>query len=113
MSDPVRLAQPIIVIEHVEKSFGKTPVLKDVSLTVRRGETICIIGPSGSGKSTLLRCINALVGIDRGQITVDGIAVNDVKLDKLALRRRVGVVFQQYNLFPHKTALQNIMMAPI
>jgi polar amino acid transport system ATP-binding protein len=113
MSDPARLAQPIIVIEHVEKSFGKTPVLKDVSLTVRRGETICIIGPSGSGKSTLLRCINALVGIDRGQITVDGIAVNDVKLDKLALRRRVGVVFQQYNLFPHKTALHNIMMAPI
>lgn len=104
---------PIVVIENVEKRFGALVVLKDVSLTVKRGETICIIGPSGSGKSTLLRCINALAPIDKGQITVDGIAVNDPALDKLALRRRVGVVFQQYNLFPHKTALQNIMMAPI
>jgi polar amino acid transport system ATP-binding protein len=106
-------AQPIVVIENVEKRFGALVVLKDVSLTVKRGETICIIGPSGSGKSTLLRCINALAPIDKGQITVDGIAVNDPALDKLALRRRVGVVFQQYNLFPHKTALQNIMMAPV
>lgn len=106
-------AQPIIVIENVEKRFGALVVLKDVSLTVKRGETICIIGPSGSGKSTLLRCINALATIDKGQITVDGIAVHDPALDKLALRRRVGVVFQQYNLFPHKTALQNIMMAPV
>jgi polar amino acid transport system ATP-binding protein len=106
-------AEPIIVIEKVEKRFGALVVLKDVSLTVKRGETICIIGPSGSGKSTLLRCINALVPIDKGQITVDGIAVHDHALDKLALRRRVGVVFQQYNLFPHKTALQNIMMAPV
>ena len=106
-------SQPIIVIENVEKRFGALVVLKDVSLTVRRGETICIIGPSGSGKSTLLRCINALATIDKGQITVDGIAVHDPLLDKLALRRRVGVVFQQYNLFPHKTALQNIMMAPV
>jgi polar amino acid transport system ATP-binding protein len=106
-------SQPIIVIENVEKRFGKLVVLNDVSLTVKRGETICIIGPSGSGKSTLLRCINALVAIDNGQITVDGIAVHEPGLDKLALRRRVGVVFQQYNLFPHKTALQNIMMAPI
>lgn len=104
---------PIVIIENVEKRFGNLVVLKDVSLTVRRGETICIIGPSGSGKSTLLRCINALVPIDKGQITVDGIPVHDAKLDKIALRRRVGVVFQQYNLFPHKTALQNIMMAPV
>jgi len=105
--------QPIIVIENIEKRFGALVVLKDVSLTVKRGETICIIGPSGSGKSTLLRCINALTPIDKGQITVDGITVHDPALDKLALRRRVGVVFQQYNLFPHKTALQNIMMAPL
>jgi polar amino acid transport system ATP-binding protein len=106
-------AQPIIVIENVEKSYGALVVLRDVSLTVRRGETICIVGPSGSGKSTLLRCINALAPFQKGQIFVDGIAVHDPNLDKLALRRRVGVVFQQYNLFPHKTALQNIMMAPI
>ena len=81
-------------------------MLKGVSLDVMKGEVICIIGPSGSGKSTLLRCINALVPIERGSILVEGQEVNDPKLDKLALRRKVGMVFQQYNLFPHKTALR-------
>jgi polar amino acid transport system ATP-binding protein len=80
---------------------------------VMKGQVICIIGPSGAGKSTLLRCINALVPIDSGSILVEGQEVNDPKLDKLALRRKVGMVFQQYNLFPHRTALANIMMAPI
>ncbi|MDQ4059942.1 MAG: amino acid ABC transporter ATP-binding protein [Pseudomonadota bacterium] len=103
----------MVVLKNVEKRFGDLVVLKDVSLSVSRGETVCIIGPSGSGKSTLLRCINALVPIERGSITVDGQEVNDPKLDKLALRRKVGIVFQGYNLFPHKTALQNVMMAPI
>ena len=88
-------------------------MINGISLDVAKGETICIIGPSGSGKSTLIRCINALVPVDRGSIHLDGIEVNTPKLDKLALRRRVGIVFQQYNLFPHKTALENIMMAPI
>jgi len=74
---------------------------------------ICIIGPSGSGKSTLIRCINALNDIQGGTITVRGISLTDPDLDTLALRRRVGMVFQQYNLFPHKTALENIMMAPL
>jgi polar amino acid transport system ATP-binding protein len=78
-----------------------------------KGEVICIIGPSGSGKSTLIRCINALNDIDSGSIKVEGQEVNDPDLDKLALRKKVGMVFQQYNLFPHKTALENIMMAPI
>src|SRR5919202_396978 len=78
-----------------------------------KGEVICVIGPSGSGKSTLLRCINALVPIDSGSILVEGQEVNDPHLNKLALRRKVGMVFQQYNLFPHKTALQNVMMAPV
>ena len=79
-----------------------------------KGEVICVIGRSGAGKSTLLRCINALVPIDRGSILVAGQEVHDAgKLDKLALRRKVGMVFQQYNLFPHRTALENIMMAPI
>src|SRR5438046_10603936 len=82
-------------------------------MDVMKGEVICIIGPSGSGKSTLLRCVNALVPIDRGSILVEGQEVNDPKLDKLALRRKVGMVFQQYNLFPHKTALENVMMAPV
>jgi polar amino acid transport system ATP-binding protein len=80
---------------------------------VARGKSVCIIGPSGSGKSTLLRCVNALVPASSGSIKIDGIEVNDPALDKIALRRKVGMVFQQYNLFPHRTALQNVMMAPI
>ena len=111
---PVRDDAPVILrIAGIEKRFGDNVVLRDVSLDVRRGECVCVIGPSGSGKSTLLRCVNALVPIDRGSISVDGQEVNDPKLDKLALRRKVGMVFQQYNLFPHKTGLQNVMMAPI
>ncbi len=105
--------RPLVHVADVHKSFGKIEVLKGVSLDIARGEVICVIGPSGSGKSTLLRCINALVPIERGSIVVDGQEVNDPKLDKLALRRKVGMVFQQYNLFPHKTALQNVMMAPV
>ena len=97
----------------MHKSFGALEVLKGVSLDVMKGEVVCIIGPSGSGKSTLLRCINGLVPIDRGSILVDGQALNDPKLEKIALRRKVGIVFQQYNLFPHKTALENVMMAPV
>jgi polar amino acid transport system ATP-binding protein len=107
------LGQPVVVVTNVEKRFGDNVVLRDVSLTVAKGETICVIGPSGSGKSTLLRCINALVPVTKGSITVDGIEVNEPKLDKLALRKKVGMVFQQYNLFPHRTALQNVMMAPV
>jgi polar amino acid transport system ATP-binding protein len=97
----------------VHKSFGDLEVIKGVSMTIHKGEVVCIIGPSGSGKSTLIRCINALNPIDAGSITVSGIEVNDPKLDMLALLREVGIVFQQYNLFPHKTALENIMMAPL
>jgi polar amino acid transport system ATP-binding protein len=107
------LGPPLVVATHVEKRFGSLVVLRDVSFTVARGETVCVIGPSGSGKSTLLRCINALVPIDKGSISVEGVEVNDSDLDKLALRKKVGMVFQQYNLFPHRTALQNVMMAPV
>lgn len=105
--------QPLVSIKNVHKSFGDLEVLKGVSFDVRQGEVICIIGPSGSGKSTLIRCINALNDIQQGSIRVGGIEVNDPSLDKLQLRKKVGMVFQQYNLFPHKTALENIMMAPI
>jgi len=105
--------QPLVSIKDVHKSFGDLEVLKGVSLDVRQGEVICIIGPSGSGKSTLIRCVNALNTIDSGSIKVEGIEVNDPSLDKLELRKNVGMVFQQYNLFPHKTALENVMMAPI
>jgi len=105
--------QPIVSIKDVHKSFGPLEVLKGVSLDVMKGEVICIIGPSGSGKSTLIRCVNALNTIDSGSIKVEGQEVHDKKLDKLELRKKVGMVFQQYNLFPHKTALQNVMMAPV
>ena len=105
--------QPIISIKDVHKAFGELEVLKGVSLDVMKGEVICIIGPSGSGKSTLIRCINALNDIQAGSITVEGQEVHDPNLDKLELRKKVGMVFQQYNLFPHKTAIENVMMAPI
>jgi polar amino acid transport system ATP-binding protein len=105
--------EPMISVRDVYKSFGDFEVLKGVSFDVMKGEVICIIGPSGSGKSTLIRCINALNEINKGSILVEGQEVNDPKLDKLELRKKVGIVFQQYNLFPHKTALENVMMAPI
>jgi polar amino acid transport system ATP-binding protein len=108
-----RSKDPIVSIRNVEKFYGAVPVLRDISFDIAKGDVVCIIGPSGSGKSTLLRCINALVPISSGSILVEGQEVNDPKLDKLALRRKVGMVFQQYNLFPHKTVLQNVMMAPI
>ena len=105
--------QPMVSIKDLHKSFGDLEVLKGVSMDIMKGECICIIGPSGSGKSTLIRCVNALNDIQKGSITVEGQEVNDPALDKLELRKKVGMVFQQYNLFPHKTALENIMMAPI
>ena len=105
--------QPIVSLNDVHKSFGTLEVLKGISFDVMKGEVICIIGPSGSGKSTLIRCINALNSINSGSIRVRGLEVNDPDLNKLELRKNVGMVFQQYNLFPHKTALENIMMAPM
>lgn len=105
--------EPIVSIRDVHKYFGDLQVLKGVSLDVMKGEVVCVIGPSGSGKSTLIRCVNALNDIQGGTITVRGINLTDPHLDKLELRKRVGMVFQQYNLFPHKTAIENIMMAPM
>jgi len=106
---------PILRLTDVHKAFGSTEVLRGISLTAARGDAVCIIGPSGSGKSTLLRCINGLVPIERGEIYVGPHAVHCLKSDKemIALRKDVSIVFQQYNLFPHKTALENIMMAPV
>ena len=105
--------QPIVSLKNVYKSFGDLEVLKGISFDVLKGEVICIIGPSGSGKSTLIRCINGLNDINSGSITVHGQEVHDPNLDKLELRKNVGMVFQQYNLFPHKTTLENVMMAPM
>jgi polar amino acid transport system ATP-binding protein len=103
---------PMISLEHVRKAFGSNEVLRDISLSVDPGEVCCIIGPSGSGKSTVLRCINRLVKIDGGEVTVDGLRVSDPAVKDADLRRRVGMVFQQFNLFPHMTARQNVTLAP-
>lgn len=105
--------QPIVAISDVRKSYGSNEVLKGVSLNIMKGEVVCIIGPSGSGKSTLIRCVNGLNDIQAGSIKVEGVEVHDPKLNKLELRKKVGIVFQQYNLFPHKTVLENVMMAPL
>jgi polar amino acid transport system ATP-binding protein len=99
-------------IEDVHKSYGEHEVLKGVSLVVERHEVVCLIGASGSGKSTLLRCVNALEEIHQGSIRIDGDTVTGAGVDLNALRRDVGIVFQSYNLFPHMSVLENIMLAP-
>ena len=102
-----------IKIHDIYKSFKGVPVLRGVSLEIAKGDVVCIIGPSGSGKSTILRCVNALTPVDQGFIQVGDIQVTSKDLNMVALCHRVGMVFQQYNLFPHKTVLQNLTMAPI
>jgi polar amino acid transport system ATP-binding protein len=99
-------------IDKVHKSFGHNEVLKGVSLNVERHEVVCLIGASGSGKSTLLRCVNALEQINSGEIRIEGDCVTGAGVDLNALRRDVGIVFQSYNLFPHMSVMQNIMLAP-
>jgi polar amino acid transport system ATP-binding protein len=101
----------IIQIDDVTKSFGKIKALQGVSLHIKRGEVLVIIGPSGSGKSTLLRCINVLEFPDSGHIMVDGIPVMHKATNINAVRAEVGMVFQQFNLFPHLTVLENVMLA--
>ena len=107
--------QPIISVKDIHKSFGTVKVLNGVSLEIAKGEVACIIGPSGAGKSTILRCINGLIPIDSGSIRVAQFQVEKLKADRdiIALRKEASIVFQQYNLYPHKTALANIMMAPL
>lgn len=102
----------MIEIENVRKSFGSLEVLKGINLTVQKGEVLTIIGGSGSGKSTLLTCINGLETIDGGRIVVDGTDVHAKGTDLNKLRRKLGIVFQQYNAFPHLTALENVALAP-
>ncbi len=102
----------MIEIENVHKSFGDLDVIKGVSLTVNKGEVVSIIGGSGSGKSTLLMCINGLEAIQQGCIRVDGTEVHNKATDLNRLRQRIGIVFQQWNAFPHLTVLENVMLAP-
>ena len=99
-------------IDEVHKSYGHNEVLKGVSLHVERHEVVCLIGASGSGKSTLLRCVNALEGISSGEIRIEGDTVTGAGVDLNALRRDVGIVFQSYNLFPHMSVLENVMLGP-
>ncbi|GAB6876498.1 amino acid ABC transporter ATP-binding protein [Thermaerobacter litoralis] len=106
-------AQPMVICEDVHKWFGAVHVLKGISLAVQPGEVVVIMGPSGSGKSTLIRTINALEPIQRGRIVVDGIELGPDLHRIEAVRREVGMVFQQFNLFPHLTALQNVTLGPV
>lgn len=105
--------EPVISISHVWKFFGSLTALDDVSLDVAAGERVVIIGPSGSGKSTLLRSINRLETIDKGTIQVEGQDINAPRGNINAIRQDLGMVFQNFNLFPHKTVLQNLTLAPI
>lgn len=102
----------MIEIKNVKKSFGELEVLRDIDLTVNKSEVISVIGASGSGKSTMLYCINGLESIDAGQIIVDGTDVHAPKTDLNKLRRHIGMVFQQWNSFPHLTTLENVTLAP-
>jgi polar amino acid transport system ATP-binding protein len=99
-------------VKNVSKSFGDLRVLHDVDLAVDEHNVVCLIGASGSGKSTLLRCLNLLERVDRGEIVVDGQQITNGHVDVNALRRKIGIVFQAYNLFPHMTVLDNVMLAP-
>jgi len=103
----------MIRIEDLHKNFGPLEVLKGIDLHIRPGEVVVIIGPSGSGKSTLLRCINLLEDISSGTVIVDGLDLNDKDTDINFIRTEVGMVFQQFNLFPHMTAMENVTLGPI
>jgi polar amino acid transport system ATP-binding protein len=114
------MAEPMLRLRGVRKNFGKLEVLQGVSLDVQRGEVVCILGPSGSGKSTLLRCVNLLEPPEEGEIFLEGQDIckgpgsgtGEQSWNLDFVRQRVGMVFQQFNLFPHKTALENVTMAP-
>jgi len=103
----------MIEIQELKKSYGSNEVLKKINLTVEKNEVVCIIGPSGSGKSTLLRCVNALEEITEGNIIVDGQNVADKKVNIDKVRENIGMVFQNFNLFPHLNVLKNITLAPL
>ena len=103
---------PMILMEHVDKFFGSFQALKDIDLEVGRKEVVVVIGPSGSGKSTLIRCVNRLEKHDRGRVVVDGIELTDDLRHIQEVRRETGMVFQQFNLFPHLTVIDNVTLAP-
>ena len=103
----------MIELEDVHKSFGKVEVLKGISASIAKSEVVCIVGPSGSGKSTILRCINGLESYDRGDISVEGARVDRNAPSIVSIRTQVSMVFQRFNLFPHRTALENVIEGPV
>lgn len=103
----------MIELKNIYKNFGRNEVLKGVSASISKGEVVCIIGPSGSGKSTILRCINGLERYNAGEITIDNVLVDNQKKDIGLIRAQVAMVFQKFNLFPHRTALENVIEGPI
>ncbi|MNB70664.1 Arginine transport ATP-binding protein ArtM [compost metagenome] len=103
----------MITVNQLQKSFGRLEILKGIDLTIHKGEVVVVIGPSGSGKSTFLRCLNLLEQPTGGEITFEGASITDRKHDINATREKMGMVFQQFNLFPHKTVLENITLAPV
>ena len=109
----IQLGEPIIICKDVNKWFGEFHVLRDITVEVAQREVVVVIGPSGSGKSTFIRCINRLEEHQAGEITVDGIELGNDMRNIAAIRREIGMVFQQFNLFPHKTVAENITLAPM
>lgn len=103
----------MISVKGLKKSFGKLEVLKDITIEIKPQEVVVVIGPSGSGKSTLLRCMNQLETATDGHVYIDGIELTDAKTDINEVRKKVGMVFQHFNLFPHKTVLENVIMSPM
>lgn len=113
MSDKIAEGKVLLEIEHMTKSYGDHVVLEDISMTVRQGEVIAIIGPSGCGKSTFLRSLNLLEVPDSGTVSFEGTDITDKSVDINKIRQKIGMVFQQFNLFPNMTIKQNIMLAPV
>ena len=103
----------LVKVKHLHKEYGGNVVLKDINLSVKKGEVVVIIGPSGCGKSTFLRCLNGLEEIQGGVVMVDGLPVEPDKKEIVNIRQKIGMVFQSYDLFPHKTVLENTILAPI
>lgn len=106
------MSEAIVKVENLSKAFGELEVLRDINMEVKEGEVISVIGPSGSGKSTFLRCINLLETPNSGTITYEGNVVTEKGYDRRKLHREIGMVFQRFNLFPHKSVIDNIMLAP-
>src|SRR5215208_2666489 len=107
------MTPPVLAAQGVTKAYRETDVLRGIDLEVRPHEAVALIGASGSGKSTLLRCMDLLEDIDDGDVLLDGEIITDPSVDPVAVRRRLGMVFQSFNLFPHLSSLENIVLAPV